>query len=153
MEIQTTININKISLDQLNHASSILRISKTQIIRLLLKQILEDNRNVKIFLSPVKFQPRDDKSNWYTFHLTLREDEYEFCLDLRKIYKMSVSYIIALAIKKHLVKIINLLNGKSDKDITDNYLFHNYLFSFNITNGIKNFRIYWGITNFEQITS
>ncbi len=151
MEIQTTININKIIIEELNKASNKLQLSRSYIIRLLLKELLDDNKEIKIFNSPVKYQSRDLECNWSTFHLTLREDEYEFCLDLRKVYKMSLSFIIAFAVKKYLKKIFMLFSTHTLNNISDNYLYRNYVFSFNIINGVKCIRIYWGIINLEKI--
>ncbi|MBN1496132.1 MAG: hypothetical protein JXA07_05145 [Spirochaetes bacterium] len=151
MKIQTTINVNNRVLDKINYASNILKISRTDVIRILLKRFLDDRNKVRICESPVKYQPRDDNVDWSTFHLCLRQDEYELYLDLKKVYKMSVSFIVAYAVKKYLFKIIQLLENATDETITDNYLFHNYLFCFQETNGVKILKIYWGITNFEGI--
>ncbi|MBP7737304.1 MAG: hypothetical protein KA369_15095 [Spirochaetes bacterium] len=151
MEIQTTINMSKRTMDELNQASITLQLSRTNIIRLLIKQFLEDQNEVEILKSPVKYQERDSVSQWAKFHITLREDEYELCLDLRKVYKMSLSLIIALAISKYLKNIHFLINHKSTEEITDNYLFHNYYFSFNLKNGVRKIQIYWGFTNPEII--
>ena len=54
--------------------------------------------------------------------------------------------------RKYLAKIMHLSSvDKHQKKLRDNYLFHNYLFSFKIVDGIKSFSIYWGITNFNNI--
>jgi hypothetical protein len=151
MEIQTTINMNKMIMMELTQASTNLRLSRTYIIRLLLKHFLDDSKRMKIFQSPVKYQARDDISNWSTFHITLREDEYELCLDLRKVYKMSLSLMIAFAVRKYLKRIIVIFSTRTPEYISDNYLYRNYGFSLNIINGIKCIRIYWGISNLEDL--
>lgn len=143
--------MNKATMEELFHASVVLHLSKTCIIRLLLKQFLDDEKKMSIFTSPVKYQERDNKSNWRTFHLTLREDEYELCMDLRKVCKMSLSFIIAFAVGKYLKNIIKIFNSQAKEIITDNYLFHNYAFSYKIINGTSRLVIYWGITNLEEI--
>ncbi len=150
MEIQTTINMNKRIIKELNQASITLQLSRTNIIRLLLKQFLEDQNKMKILKSPVQYQERDTKSQWSKFHITLREDEYELCLDLRKVYKMSLSLIIALAIGRYLKKIF-IINKKSTEEIRDKYLFHNYFFSFTSKNRVRKIQIYWGITDPQVI--
>ncbi len=68
---------------------------------------------------------------------------------MRKVYKLSLSLIIALAIVKYLKKIHILINQKSIEVITDNYLFHNYYFSFTFKNGVRKIQIYWGFTDPE----
>ena len=144
--------MNKRIIKELNQASSTLKLSRTKIIRLLIKQFLEDQNRVEILNSTVKYQERDSESQWSKFHITLREDEYELCLDLRKVYKMSLSLIIALAIDRHL-KNIFIVNQRSPEEIYDKYLFHNYYFSFTSQNGVRKIQIYWGISNPELILS
>jgi len=68
------------------------------------------------------------------FNLYLMEDEYEFFTDLRKFHKISVSALIAYAIKKY-------LNDKIMDGGIDNYPFKNYILSC----GIKDDYVYWQI--------
>jgi len=150
MEIQTTINMSKMIMVELGRASSKMHISRTHLIRLLLKQFLDDSKKIQVFNSPVKYQARDCKCNWSKFHITLREDEYECCLDLRKIYKMSLSAIIAFSVKKYLKKVMGIFSA-NPINIGDNYLYRNYLFCFKIIDGITCINIYWGITDFQKL--
>jgi hypothetical protein len=144
MIIETTIRMNKRTLEKLNDASKLLRLPRTYLIRLLIKQFVENNRKIKIFLSSVKYQPRDISTKWHTFHFTLREDEYELCLDLRKVYKMSFSFIVANAVRKYLPKLIEQFRSKYFAVNTDNYLYKNYAFFWQKKDGIINCNIYWG---------
>ncbi|MBN2159289.1 MAG: hypothetical protein JW807_07825 [Spirochaetes bacterium] len=144
MKIETTIRISKNILEQLNNASILLKQSRTYLIRLLLKMHIENNKKLKIFLSTVKYQHRDKSIKWHTFHLTLREDEYELCLDLRKIHKMSLSFIVADAVRTYLPKLIEQFSDDNFTENADNYLYKNYIFFWQITNGIQNCTIYWG---------
>jgi len=68
-------------------------------------------------------------------------------VDLRKVRKLSVSFIVALAIREYLDEIIRELSKK--KIITDNY-HHSYIFIANIYNGICSFTTFWGVPP-EQI--
>ena len=94
--------------------------------------------------SRIKYQKKDLPENWHTFHLTLREDEYEYCLDLRKIYKMSLSHVIAYAIKKYLNDILSLFSDDERVKNADTYLYKNYLVSHKIIDGIHCWKYYWG---------
>lgn len=67
--------------------------------------------------SPVKYQSSRKKNSWRSFHIRLSDCDYEFFLDLRKVLKLSVSNILAHAVKKYL--------GDEIKDV-DNYLYHAY---------------------------
>jgi hypothetical protein len=143
MAIKTTINIHKGIISKLNHASNILHIPRMRIIRILLKQYSEQNIKVVMF-STVKYQKREDPANWGTFHLYLREVEYEYSNDFRKIYKKSLSLIISEAVKKYL----NLLIMKMNKSIVKNidlYYLKNYIFSRRKKDGIIYTTCFWGL--------
>ena len=40
--------------------------------------------------SPVKYQEKSFLQDWHRLHIQLNEYEYDYCLDKRKLYKMSV---------------------------------------------------------------
>ena len=127
MAIKTTININKGIMSKLDHASQLLHTSRINIIRILLKKYAEHNQQVVMF-SPVKYQKRDNPNNWQPFHLYLREDEYEYCNDFRKVYKKSLSLIISEAIIEFLNSFIMKMNNPIIINI-DSYRLKNYIFS------------------------
>jgi hypothetical protein len=52
---------------------------------------------------------------WKCFHLALWPDKYEFFLDLRKVCKMSVLFLVAYAVSKYLQEVIGYLSVTSDK--------------------------------------
>jgi hypothetical protein len=143
MCIKTTINISKDIITKLNNASRILKISRINIVRILLKKYSEHNLEVVMF-SPVKYQKRDDSSNWHTFHLNLQEDEYEYCGDFRKIYKKSLSLIITDAVNKYLDLIINKINRSNIRN-TDSYRLKNYIFFKRKKDGITCGTYFWGL--------
>jgi hypothetical protein len=143
MCIKTTINIRKDIITKLNHASRILQISKINIVRILLRKYSEHNLEVVMF-SSVKYQKRDESSNWHTFHLNLHEDEYEYYGDFRKIYKKSLSLIITDAVNKYLDLIINRINS-SNKCNTDSYRLKNYIFFKKKLDGITCGIYFWGL--------
>jgi hypothetical protein len=85
----------------------------------------------------VKYQERQRPEEWLTFHLQVREDEYEYLLDLRKLCKMSVSLLLAYAVRKYLGRVLETIG-------TDNYQFKNYLIIRDIFNGVICWRLFWG---------
>ena len=132
-------------MNRLDNASDILNKSKSYIIRLLLSQIIGDYKSFGKSWSRIQYQGRDAPLNWYRFHLTLREDEYECYLDLRKIYKMSLSFIIALAVRMYLDSLLKKLKNIEYYNRTDNYLYRNYMILQSITDGIISWTFFWGI--------
>jgi hypothetical protein len=73
----------------------------------------------------------------------MNEYEYEYYLDMRKFYKMSVSFILAYAVMKYINEVVNeLLNGNKN---TDNYSYRNYIFIKTTSNETICWQIYWGV--------
>jgi len=144
MKIETTIQIHKSILKRLNTTAEITGKSRTNLVAYLMQRVMNNNHKKLKFFSRVKYQARDIKENWHKLHITLNEYEYEYFLDMRKFFKMSVSYILAYAVRKYLDEIVEKL---LDKDtITDNYWYHNYLFiKETVEYDIICWKIYWGI--------
>jgi transcription antitermination factor NusG len=76
---------------------------------------------------PVSNRRRPEK--WRVFYAQVREDVYEYWLDLRKLLKMSVSLILAYAVKKYLCNFIKRI-------CTDNNRFRNYIIIKEIFNDV-----------------
>ena len=147
MIIETTINMHNTTRERIDFASKKLNKSKTYIIRIMLGKMLEDNKKLKRVWSPVKYQKNDTPDNWHLFHLTLRQDEYEYGMDLRKIYRMSLSAVIGYAVDKYLDEILLMFSRSNSADITDNYLYKNYIIAYRLVDGVHSWRIYWGYTH------
>ena len=139
MLIPTTLHVHKTILDKLDNGAIVIGISRNSIIKLLIQRIMKDNRRMLKANSRVRYQAKDLKKNWKRINITFNEYEYEYCLDLRKFYKMSVSLILAFAVLQYLYEILK--SGKS----TNNYCFHNYIFVREIVDNVICWQIYWGI--------
>ena len=136
MLTETTLNIHNDILIKICKAAEFKGISRSRIIILLLKKFMGSSVDFSMFRC-IKYQDKDLPEKWHTFHIQLREDDYEFFLDLRKFFKMSVSLVLAIAVKKYIDSLFN-------KKFTDNYLFRNYLMIRNVVDGIINWQLYWG---------
>jgi len=139
MFIATTVNINKSCLQKIQHAAQVSGKSCNAIIIILLKKVMDDPQYKVRCGKQVRYQDRDDQNNWHRFHVRFRPDEYEYFLDLRKILKLSVSAILAIAVEKYLPE---LMKG----NITDNYHFQNYIIGRETIDGIICWRLVWGYT-------
>ena len=136
----TTINLGAECLDKLMRVSLENGISRSELVSSLLKQA--GTRISKGFENgaAVRYQERRPKDVWRTVHLSLRRDEYEYCIDLRKVKKLSVSFIIAISIEQFLDDLISIM-----KDNPDNYRYRNYVIICKTINNVTNINIYWGI--------
>ena len=143
MLIETTINTHKSVLKLLSDGAARTSRSRTFMIKLLMQRVMNDNQRMLKSYSRIKYQARDDKENWYLVHLVLNEYEYEYYLDMRKFFKMSVSYILAYAVKRYLGEIIDELLDMNKN--TDNYLYRNYILITKTINNVICWQIYWGI--------
>ncbi len=139
MMIETTLYVHKSILAQLERGAAVTGKSRTVLIKLLIQRVMRSNRTFLKSSTAVKYQESDEKGSWHRLHLAMNEYEYEYCLDMRKFYKMSVSLILAYAVRMYLDEIL----GKGNS--TDNYRFINYLFTREIVDGIICWRTYWGI--------
>ena len=143
MLIETTMYVHKSTMETLNRGADATGRVLTSIIKLLMQRVMKDNQKLLKAYSRVKYQERDAKGNWNRIHIVLNEYEYEYYLDMRKFYKMSVSFILAYAVSRYFDEIIDKLMGRSNN--TDNYFFRNYTYVKEIVDGIICWQIYWGI--------
>jgi len=148
MAIRTTVNINRQLLENLSDASDRCRITKSHLAIILIKRLLRITGKRKAekmlqFASQVKYQERDnDKRNWRKLHIRYIPGDYEYSIDSRKISKMSVSFLLAEAIRKYLHKVVRII--LRDKN-GDSYPDSNYMLGFEIIDGIACWILYWGI--------
>lgn len=140
MNIETTININPDVFRMISKAVLLTGQSKNQIISSLMRRIGDDHDAMVATWSRVRYQKRYNNVHWCHLHLTLRPDEYEYFLDLRKIFKFSVSFLVSYAVEKYLDEILDNLS-KGD----DNYRYKNYMITRVIVDGVISWILSWGI--------
>ena len=139
MLIETTMHVNTAILEMLQIRAEMTGRTITSIVRLLMQRVMDDNQKMLGTSSRIRYQKRDEKENWQRLHIVLNEYEYEYYLDMRKFYKMSVSYILAYAVLRYLEE---LLEGNSS---TDNYCYKNYILIRKTIDETVTWQIYWGI--------
>ncbi len=140
MLIETTININCNLLLRVDEVSVKVGRSRRFIISWLLGRLSDDREMPPVSWSRIRYQERDDEKNWEGSHLYLTPVEYELFLDLKKVFKMSGSYLIAYAIVKYLNELM-----LKDAGFADNYRFTNYGLSRFVVNKVVCWTQYWGI--------
>ena len=146
MAIETTVHIHKKTLEMLNKSANLTGETRTYIISLLMQKVMNNNHEKLKFFSRIRYQEQDKKVNWHRLHITLNEYEYEYYLDMRKFFKMSVSFILARAVRRYLNEVVYKLLDKNV--ITDNYRYRNYIFIKDTTEDeIICWKIYWGLPN------
>ena len=140
MNIATTINIRKDLLDRLSGAAEASGSSLKSLISALLREYMNDRRAKHSAFTRVRYQERRGSGQWKRLHVSMMCDEYEYCIDLRKVFKMSVSFLIACAIEKYLDALIQKC-GKN----ADSYRYQNYAIMKLQSQEVVCWVIYWGI--------
>ena len=140
MNIETTININpgvhRLILNAIDSTGQ----SKNMIISSLMRRVADDHDKMVATWSRIRYQKRDPDAVWLPLHLALRPDEYEFFQDLRKVFKCSISFLVAYAVKKYLKEIIHKLAINPD-----NYRYKNYMFQRVIVDNVICWILSWGV--------
>lgn len=135
--METTLNVHAHILDKISLAASSSGISRSEMIILLIKKAMDDIPDPARIGRMVSYQKRSRPEDWRTFHVHLRMDDYEYFLDLRKLLKMSVSLILAYAVKK-------FLNKWAKSNTTDNYQYKNYVVIKEFIGNIVCWKFIWG---------
>ncbi len=82
------------------------------------------------------------KGEWERIHLYIRYHEYEFLLDMKKMWKMSVALLIEYCIENVLEEFVKRLLQEDD---TYSYRFTAYTFKFEKIYGFHSYQIIWGL--------
>ncbi len=135
--METTLYINADILEKINYAARIRRTSRSDMIVMLLREVMNDMPDPAGAGKMVQYQKKGKAEDWYRFHVNLRMDEYEYFLDVRRLLKMSVSLILAYAVNKYLKQLMNTIN-------TDNYQHKNYILAKTVIDNIVCWKLIWG---------
>jgi hypothetical protein len=136
MTIDTTMYVHITIIKQIADLALLMDKSRNNLIITLLKQAMK--RHVKLIKSSgrVRYQDSDTADNWETVHVRFKKHEYEFFQDLRRLYKMSVSLILACAVKMY-------LKETSDAKKSDNYTFHSHALTCEIAGNAICWKLHW----------
>jgi hypothetical protein len=144
MIIDTTINCDMDVVRMLEAAAEESGRSRSEIIALILRRVMmefsvlaRDNRRVQ-------YQERSTARTRKKVHVAVCNRDYEFFIDMRKLFKWSVSALVAYGARKHMDTLLKKLAEGLYDEYADNYPFNSY-FIFNETiQGAVCWRIYWG---------
>ncbi|HPP49710.1 MAG TPA: hypothetical protein PLO73_07030 [Spirochaetota bacterium] len=141
MQFETTTCITKVHRELLTYYAEIFNISVTDLITSLIHYAaLCNKRNPKTFKG-IQYRKRY-KDEWKRIHLYVRYQEYEFLLDMKKMWKMSVALLIEYCIENVLEEFVKRLLQEDD---TYSYRFTNYTFKFEKIYGFQSYQIIWGL--------
>lgn len=138
--METTLNIRHSIMIMIDAAAKLQGVSSSAMIMRILKEYIHTCKAQVRLGRLVQYQERDADEEYHEFHFYLRADEYEYLSDSRKLFKLSVSLMVALAAKKFLFDKKNFNN-------TDNCPFYNYIIIKEEIDHLICWRSIWGYTD------
>jgi len=141
MGIETTLYIKRYHLKSLTAASCVTGRSKGMIISSLMLRLSKKHDIPSRMWTRVQYQKRENNADYHRLHVSLKPGEYEMFLDLRKVYKKSVSFLVAHAIDEYLDEIVSNIHQDPD-----NYPVFNYAMNRMIIDNVVNWILSWGVT-------
>lgn len=145
MTVETTVNIAPDVKKRLDRVAEATGVSRSEIVVKVMRKALKDFRQFVRHDCAVQYQKKNSSSKRKKFHVTLARRDYEYFLDMRKLFKSSVSLLVAFSVNEYLDEVIgSLMDENYDMD-TDNYPFQNYLIVPEMVEDVVCWKIYWGI--------
>lgn len=143
--IKTTLNLKTTTILDLERIADKLGFSCSNTIKFLLGRMAESK--LKQFTSrSITYQKKDENCFFHVFHINYTDSQYEMYLDLRKVMKMSLSYIVAYAVETFKNEILDEDDlEKLNSFFQTFYLTSEYGVKFNLSNKIKDWCFTWGV--------
>jgi hypothetical protein len=140
MVTETTVNIGSDIAARLSVAAAGSGVSRRGMISSLINYSSRRMRRDCLSRVSVQYQARRPAGEWCRLHVVLRRDEYDFFIDMRKVFRMSVSLFIAMAVEQYLDEMIAGMDG-----CADNYRYRNYAMIKIPVGDITCWLLCWGI--------
>jgi hypothetical protein len=129
-DLETTIYASTRHRAILTDAAKSMGISRSRLIRSLLQKTMKQGAGRAAGFVPVRYQERRGKGFREPISVCYNERDYEWIIDARRFRKESVSFIVAWAIEKYLVRKSETQRKNALKLYTHNYGFAHYFLSF-----------------------
>jgi hypothetical protein len=144
MIIATTLYMKKTIRQKLDDA--VVRSGKTrsELIVAVMRRAMRDFGKLITHCRSIRYQEKAPEREWARQHITVFTRDYEYFLDMRKLFKSSVSLLVAYAIENYLD---DVCNGTSDMD---NYQFLQYAIVPKRVDTAICWKIYWGLPRKKQ---
>ena len=134
---RTTINIHEDTLTLLSNLSVMLGTPRDLVIKSAMHLLSKEMKHRDLPQRLVQYQESDVKENWRSLHIKLSFEQYAHFVDMRNFFKMSVSFLIALALQKYGQTLLK------EKEISDKNLFEEYFITKKVHGGLQYFMICW----------
>ena len=141
MEHHTTLNLEISTHRELKQLAEAKGISVTRTIVTLMKLMSYEVKHRKMPERLVEYQKLSEGEEWHTCHVYWTFEEYQHFVDMRHFLKMSVSFLVATALRKYAHI---LLDSSSPELWDDKNLFPHYSLVKKTVSGQQFFITCWG---------
>ncbi len=151
MYIDTTYVMCEDVIALLDEAEEKTKRQKEELLVLAMRMMLKDSENYYRPDGRIEYQKRIDtetgeKITKHRVKMRLTHREYDYYQDMRKIFRRSISLVMAIAVRNYLAIIVEAIVNKTAKTVlADTYQFENYAIFINRICYAPSFRIWWGL--------
>ena len=140
MKIETTVYLEEETVERISAAASERGVSRSALIASLMKRMSLAHREYASASRRVRYRERDGEVVKRRVHVCVEKGEYELFIDERKVFKLSVSFIISIALERFLGEVLELIEVSHDTYRCQNYA----IMQIDVEN-VPAWVIYWGI--------
>lgn len=139
----TSLNISQEIFEQLEKSAFRMNIPVTLLIKRLIARFSKRyTERLEYAESSVVYQPQAKR--WHVFVITFTDEEYEQILDIRKVWKVSVSFFVIMAFLHYLYCSATGDEYESRRFLTNSYMLTKYQFEKKIIKNTMTFILIWG---------
>jgi len=135
---KTTFNIEKDIYNTISDYAKKHGKTRSDVIIVLLYRIMNDKKTRTRIDRCVLYQKHQRCNIWHKFYIRLDINDYEYFVDMRKFFKMSVSHLLACAFHEY------QLEFKNNDGYMYKYTQKNYILIKDEIDGIIFWKIFWG---------
>ncbi len=139
--VETTVNIDRETFRKLTDAANKRGLSRSRLIAMLLEHLVWTEKIPRRPRGTVQHQDARPKEDWKKLHVVLPNYVHDFFDDVRKLWKMSVSYLVVQVVEKFLEQ----LDENLIKTFADKYWHGGHTIVHFIQNGLQFMLCCWGI--------
>lgn len=145
MAVKTTLHLQRTIADALDAKAEEMGLSRSELVMLLAyNQMMKFEKHAAL-LQVVRYQARNAEGEWKTVHIAINESDYVFLVEMRCFYKMSVSYIINMALCELLYSKYCIINKKFIRHFRDKNYFNGHGMIADLKKASICWRIFWNL--------
>lgn len=143
MGIGTTVNVRRDIRVRLEAACETTGMSRSGIIVLLLRKVMAEHERRAGDPGSVRYQDRQERHVWRRMSVFVKKCDYDYFLDMRRLFRRSVSLLVAYGVVEYLDVVISELLNDTVSKTTDNYWHQLYSIEKIVLKTRLCWKIYW----------